>query len=191
MPPWWSERVLERSPPIPVQNHCSRSPGSVQQRQSFSTGASSTRSRVRMCSGSAVNSISVVTVPLETVPSAASARRDLVEGDAIHGFAADCVPLAKRRQHPPRNRLARAVGIGRQDEAVHAAWGRDASLTLNRPLAAGRSPRLPRSPPASPDRPVHRRARRSRLDPAARNGGFAHRRHPARPRRRHRDKNRC
>ena len=49
--------------PFLGQNHCSRSPGSVQQRQSFSTGASSTRSRVRMCSGSAVNSISVVTVP--------------------------------------------------------------------------------------------------------------------------------
>ena len=74
--------------------------------------------------------------------------------------------------------------------ATHAAWGRDASLTVARPLAAGRSPRSPRSPPASPDRPARRRARHSRLDPAARNGGFALRRHPARPRRRHRDNSR-
>ena len=74
--------------------------------------------------------------------------------------------------------------------ATHTAWGRDASLTAARPLAAGRSPRSPQSPPASPDRPARRRARRSRLDPAARIGGFALRRQPARPRRQHCGNNR-
>ena len=90
----------------------------------------------------------------------------------------------------------RSAGGGKSDDpvshpnngATHAAWGRGASLTVARPLAAGRSPQSPRSPPASPDRPARRRVRRSRLDPAARNGGFALRRRPARPRRRHCDK---